>query len=75
MDREKSKDLLEIFGHPNAEERADRFVITGLQLHVTAVVKLFDVTPPPQNTVTPRRDSTLSTVTKQHSRKHFAISI
>ncbi len=48
--------------HPDTEERADRFVVTGLQVHVTAVVKLLHTAPPPEDTVTPGRDSTLPTV-------------
>lgn len=48
--------------HPDTEERADRFVVTGLQVHVTAVVKLLHAAPPPEDTVAPGRDSTLPTV-------------
>lgn len=48
--------------YSDTEERADRFVVTGLQLHVTAVVKLLYVAPPPEDTVAPGRDSTLPTV-------------
>lgn len=45
--------------HSDTEEGADRFVITGLQLHVTLVFELLDVVSPPQNSVTPGRNTTL----------------
>lgn len=42
-----------------SKERADRFVVTSLQLHVTLVSELLDITSSPQDSVTPRRDTAL----------------
>lgn len=51
-----------LFGlsYPDAEERADRLVVTGLQLHVAAVVQLLDVEAAPQHPVAPGRDTALT---------------
>lgn len=43
------------------KEGADRFVVTSFQLHVTLVSALVDITSSPQDSVTPRRHTTLST--------------
>lgn len=35
--------LVETWAHPDAKNRADRFVVTGLQLHMAAVAQLLDI--------------------------------
>lgn len=50
--------------YPNAEQGTDRFVVTGLELHVTAVPELVDIPSPPKDPVTPRWHTTLPTTRK-----------
>lgn len=56
-----------IASYPDAEEGADRLVVTSLQLHVTPIFELLDVVASPQDSVTPGRDTTLPTAGNSHS--------
>lgn len=47
--------------YPNTEEGANRLVVTSLQLHVTLVFELLDIVAPPQDSITPSRDTALPT--------------
>lgn len=53
--------------YPDTEEGADRLVVTSFQLHVAPVVELFDTAAPPQDSVTPGRDTTLPAEGKTHT--------
>lgn len=56
-----------IASYPNTEDSTDRLVVTSLQLHVTPVFELLDIVAPPQNSVTPSRDTALPTAGNSHS--------
>lgn len=55
--------------YPNVEKRADWLVVTGLQVHMAAIVELVDVPTPPEDSVTPRWHTTLSTTRKTQVNK------
>lgn len=61
------KALIQLY--PNSEERADRLVVAGLQLHVTPVFELVDIISSPKDSVTPGRHAALPTA---EIRKIFA---
>ena len=52
--------------YPNFKEGTDRLVVTCLQVHVTSVFKLLDTVSPPEDSVTPSWDTTLSTARIHH---------
>ncbi len=53
--------------YPDSEEGADGLVVTCLQLHVTPVSELLDIVAPPQDSVTPGRDTALPTAGNSRS--------
>lgn len=53
--------------YPDTEEGADRLVVTRLQLHVTPVFELLDIVAPPQDSITPGRDTALPTAGNSRS--------
>lgn len=52
--------------YPNFKEGTDGLVVTCLQVHVTLVFELLDTVSPPEDSVTPSRDTTLSTAGIHH---------
>lgn len=47
--------------YPNIEKRANRLVVTSLQIHVTPIYELLDIVASPQDSVTPCRYTALPT--------------
>lgn len=50
--------------YPNAEKGTDRLVVTGLEVHVTAVPELIDVPSSPKDAITPGWHTALPTTVK-----------